>query len=148
VIDSVTVTSASLTTSDGKISVVNSSGNFDLSTTNSEVTVQGLIGHVNVATTNAHVWFDGVVSEGTNSISTTNGDIAVRLRNGSDVTVSGSTHNGDVTVNAGKDGVIKDGDTATLEHLFGSGSASLNITNGPGAIHINPNTIAVFDGDG
>jgi hypothetical protein len=147
VIDSITVASASLTTSDGKISVVNSSGDFDLNTSNSEVTVQGVIGQVNVATTNAHVWFDGIVSDGTNSISTTNGDIAVRLRNGSSVTVSGSTHNGDVTVNAGKDGVLKDDDTATLEHQIGAGAARLNITNGPGAIHINPDTIAVFDGD-
>ncbi|MBT3996280.1 MAG: DUF4097 family beta strand repeat protein [Chloroflexi bacterium] len=146
-IDSASLTTASLTTTDGKISVTNSSGDYDLSTTNSEVIVQSVDGNVNITTTNAHVWFDGMIDAGGNSISTTNGDVAVRLRNGSDVTVSGETHNGEVTVNGGSDGVAKDGDTATLEHRIENGAATLNITNGPGAIHINPETIAVFDGD-
>ena len=147
VIDGITVTTGSLTTVDGKISVTKSTGDFDLNTTNSEVVVQQVDGVVGISTTNAHVWFDGVVSSGRNSISTTNGDIAVRLRNGSNVKVSGSTHNGDVSVNGGDDGVVKNGDVATLEYQVGGGSADLNISNGPGAIHINPDTIAVFDGD-
>ena len=147
VIDGITVSSASLATVDGKISVTRSSGDFDMQTTNSEVVVQQIDGIVDISTTNAHVWFDGVVSNGKNSISTTNGDIAVRLRNGSDVMVSGSTHNGDVTVNGGDEGVAKNGDTATLEYRVGDGIADLSISNGPGAIHINPDTIAVFDGD-
>jgi DUF4097 and DUF4098 domain-containing protein YvlB len=146
-VDSATLASASLTTTDGKISVTNASGDYDLSTTNSEVIVQSVDGNVNISTTNAHVWFDGVIDAGSSSISTTNGDVAVRLRNGSDVTVSGATHNGAVTIDDGSDGVTKDGDTATLEHQIKNGAATLNITNGPGAIHINPETIAVFDGD-
>lgn len=146
-VDSVDLISASLETTDGKISVTNSSGDFDLDTTNFEVTVQAVDGYVNIATTNAHVWFDGVVDEGTNSISTTNGDISLRLRSGSNVLATGSTHNGEVTIDGGSDGVTKDGDTATLEHLVNDGQATLNISNGPGAIHINPDTIAVFDGD-
>jgi len=146
-VDKAALTSATLSTTNGEISVMNSSGDFDLSTTNSEVTVQAVDGYVNVVTTNAHVWFDGLITSGTNSISTTNGDISVRLRDGSDVLVSGATHNGEVTVNEDSDGVTKDGDIATLEHRAGAGNATLNITNGPGAIHINPDTIAVFDGD-
>jgi DUF4097 and DUF4098 domain-containing protein YvlB len=147
VVEGITVAAASLSTVDGKISVTRSTGDFDLHTTNSEVVVQQVDGIVDVSTTNAHVWFDGVVSSGKNSISTTNGDIAVRLRNGSNVKVSGSTHNGDVSVNDGDEGVVKNGDSATLEYQVGNGSAALSISNGPGAIHINPDTIAVFDGD-
>lgn len=147
VVDGITVSSASLGTADGKISVTRSSGEFILHTTNSEVIVQQVDGIVELSTTNAHVWFDGIVSNGRSSISTTNGDIAVRLRNGSNVKVSGSTHNGDVSINGGDDGVAKNGDTATLEYQAGNGTAELNISNGPGAIHINPDTIAVFDGD-
>ena len=146
-IDSATLSTASLRTTDGKISVINSSGDYDLSTTNSEVIVQSVDGKMNIATTNAHVWFDGVIDVGNNSITTTNGDVAVRLQDGSNVTVSGTTHNGDVTINGGSKGIAKDGDTATLEHRVENGSATLVITNGPGAIHINPDAIAVFDGD-
>ncbi|MGY8879675.1 MAG: DUF4097 family beta strand repeat-containing protein [Dehalococcoidia bacterium] len=146
-VDSAMLSTASLITTDGKISVTNASGDYDLSTTNSEVIVQSVDGNVNISTTNAHVWFDGVIDAGSSSISTTNGDVAVRLRNGSDVTVSGATHNGAVTVDGGNDGVTKNGDTATLEHQIKNGAATLNITNGPGAININPETIAVFDGD-
>jgi len=102
---------------------------------------------VNISTTNAHVWFDGMISQGSNTISTTNGDIKVRLQAGSNVTVSGSTHNGEVTIDGGDVGVTKVGDTATLRHRIQDGSGTLKITNGPGAIHINPDTIAVFDGD-
>jgi hypothetical protein len=145
--DGITVESATLATTDGKIWLANSTGNFDLNTVNSEVTVQAVNGEVNVTTTNAHVWFEGVVKGGSSTISTTNGDIAVRLGAGSNVHVSGSTHNGDVTVNGGSDGVQKDGDTASFEYRVDDGSASLRISNGPGAIHINPDTIAVFDGD-
>jgi hypothetical protein len=61
--------------------------------------------------------------------------------------VLGTTHNGDVTINDGSKGVAKDGDTATLEHRVENGYATLVVTNGPGAIHINPKDIAVFDGD-
>jgi len=143
----VTIDSADISTIDGKITVRDSAGDFDLSTTNSEVLVQSVIGQVNVSTTNAHVWFDGVVSEGSNSIATSNGDVAVRLRAESDVFVSGNTHNGDVTVNEGDSGITKDGDKASFEHQVLDGTASFEITNGPGAIHINPDTIAVFDGD-
>jgi hypothetical protein len=146
-VDAAVVSSATLTTVKGKVSVMNSSGDFDINTTNSEITLQAIDGVVNASTTNAHVWFEGVVDSGRNSISTTNGDISVRLRNGSDVVVSGTTHNGDVSVDGGNAGVIKDGDVATVEHLIEDGAAKLNITNGPGAIHINPDTIAVFDGD-
>jgi DUF4097 and DUF4098 domain-containing protein YvlB len=146
-VEKVTLASASLATTDGRVSVTSSSGDFDITTTNSEVTIQSVDGDVNVTTTNAHVWFDGIVKTGTSSISTTNGDIAVRLRNGSDVDVTGSTHNGEVTINGGTDGVSKDGDLANFDHRMEDGAATLNITNGPGAIHINPGTIAVFDGD-
>ncbi len=146
-VDAVDLISASLTTSNGEIFLTNATGEFDLSTTNSEVTVRSVDGPVNVSTTNAHVWFEGVVDEGTNSIATTNGDVSVRLLDGSNVAISGSTRNGAVSVNGGDDGVTKDSDAATVEHQSGNGSASLNITNGPGAIHINPETIAVFDGD-
>jgi DUF4097 and DUF4098 domain-containing protein YvlB len=147
-VEEITVISASLTTTNGEISVTNSTGDFELNTNNSEVTVQAVTGQVDITTTNAHVWFEGVVTDGSNSISTTNGDIAVRLGGGSNVQVSGSTHNGDVTVNGGSDSVQKDGDTASFEYSTGDGSAALKISNGPGAIHINPDTIAVFDGDG
>ncbi|MBP39064.1 MAG: DUF4097 family beta strand repeat-containing protein [Dehalococcoidia bacterium] len=146
-VDTVDLASASLTTVNGEISVTNSSGNYDINTTNSEVTIQSVDGDVNVTTTNAHVWFEGVVSGGTSSISTTNGDIAVRLNNGSDANVTGSTHNGEVTINGGDEGVAKDGDKFTFEHRIEDGAATFNITNGPGAVHINPDAIAVFDGD-
>jgi len=146
-VEDASLTTVSLTTSNGKISVTNSTGDYDLITTNSEVAVQSVEGQVNIATTNAHVWFDGVVIEGRNTISTNNGDIAVRLRNESDVTVSGATHNGEVTIDGGSNGVSKDGDTATLQHSMNNGTAMFNISNGPGAIHINPKSIAVFDGD-
>ncbi|NQW21590.1 MAG: DUF4097 family beta strand repeat protein [Chloroflexi bacterium] len=146
-IEEAILTSASLTTTNGEISVKNSTGDFDLNTTNSEVTVQSVDGNVNIATTNAHVWFDCIVAAGMNSISTTNGDIAVRLRDGSNVFISGSTHNGEVTVDGGASGVTKDGDTAMVELQIADGVATLAITNGPGAIYINPETIAVFDGD-
>lgn len=141
------LTSASLTTSNGKITVTDSAGDYVLTTTNSEVVAQAIDGYVNISTTNAHVWFEGLVDEGSNSISTTNGDVAVRLQSGSDVTVSGNTHNGEVTINGGNEGVRKDGDIASLTHSVANGSASLSVTTGPGAIHINPETIAVFDGD-
>jgi hypothetical protein len=149
-VDAVSLTTASLSTSDGKISVNNSSGDFDLNTTNAEVTVQAVDGPVNISTTNAHVWFEGVVDEGSNSISTTNGDIAVRLGGGSNVSVTGTTHNGDVTVNGASDyeGLVMQGDAAAVTYRVDDGAADLNITNGPGAIHINPDVIAVFDGDG
>ena len=141
------LSSGELSTTNGKISVRNSTGDYDLETTNSEVTVQDVDGNVNISTTNAHVWFDGLITKGTNTISTTNGDIAVRLQAGSDVAVSVSTHNGEVTIESGDTGVTKYGDRATLEHSFTDGVATLNITNGPGAIHINPKIISVFDED-
>ena len=149
VVDGVSVTLATLSTSDGKITVTNSSGDFELNTTNSEVTVQAVYGPVNIATTNAHVWFEGVIDEGSNSISTTYGDIAVRLGDNSNVSVTGSTHNGDVTINGAgdDDGIVRQGDTASVSYRIDEGTATLNITNGPGAIHINPDIIAVFDGD-
>lgn len=146
-IDNVTVSSATLSSVDGKISITNSSGNFDLNTTNSEITVQEVDGVVNAATSNAHVWFEGVINSGSNSISTTNGEIAVRLQSGSDVAITGNTHNGDVSVNGGDDGVEMNGDAASVSYRVGDGPATLKITNGPGGIHINPDTIAVFDGD-
>lgn len=148
-IDAVSLTSATLSTYDGTITVTNSSGDFDLNTTNSEVTVQAVDGRVNIVTTNAHVWFEGVIDEGSTSISTTNGDIAVRIKDGSNVSVTGTTHNGDVTVNGASDNVAvkKNGDTASITYRVNDGTATLNITNGPGAIHINPDIIAVFDGD-
>jgi len=150
VVDGVSLSSAALSTSDGKITVTNSSGKFDLNTTNSQVMVNEFDGVMNIATTNAHVWFAGVIDEGTNSISTTNGDIAVRLGNDSNVTVAANTHNGDVSVNGSSDhdGVLKRGDRTTVSYQIDGGNATLNITNGPGAIHINPDVIAVFDGDG
>ncbi len=147
-VDSISVISAFLVTTKGEITVNDSVGNFDLITTESEVTVQDVDGNVHIVTTNAHVWFDGVISEGSSSISTTNGDIAARLGSGSDVLISAYTHNGDVTVNGGTENVSKDGDVATIAHRIEDGNGQLSITNGPGAIHINPNTIAVFDGDG
>jgi hypothetical protein len=147
-VDAVSLASATLATSDGTITVTNSSGNFDLNTTNSEVIVRAVDGLVNIVTTNAHVWFEGVIDEGSNSISTTNGDIAVRLGDDSNVLVTGNTHNGDVTVSGCSDCVLKQGDTASILYTVDDGTATLNITNGPGAIHINPDTIAVFDGDG
>jgi hypothetical protein len=147
IVDDISVISASLATTNGEISIADSTGNFDLNTTESEVTVQNVDGNVNVVTTNAHVWFEGVIKEGSSSISTTNGDISARLENGSDVLISANTHNGDVTVNGGIEDVTKDGDVATVAHRIENGIGKLTITNGPGAIHINPNTIAVFDGD-
>lgn len=147
-VGAVSLASATLATSDGTITVTNSSGNFDLNTTNSEVIVRAVDGRVNIVTTNAHVWFEGVIDTGSNSISTTNGDIAVRLGDDSNVLVTGNTHNGDVTVSGCSDCVLKQGDKASVLYTVDDGTATLNITNGPGAIHINPDTIAVFDGDG
>ncbi len=149
-VDGVSVESALLSTSDGTIKVKNSSGKFDLNTTNSEVTVQAVDGPVNVVTTNAHVWFEGVIDQGSNSISTSNGDIAVRLKKGSNVFVTGTTKNGDVTVDGADDydGLEKQGDTASISFRVDIGVSTLHLTNGPGAIHINPDIIAVFDEDG
>ena len=149
VVEEVDVSSASLSTTDGKITVTNSSGDFDLSTTNGEAIVRAIDGRVNVATTNANVWFEGVIDDGPTSISTSNGDIALRIGSGSNVTVAGSTHNGDVTIDGASDDgrVEKDGDAATVTYRAGDGTTTLNITNGPGAIHINPDLIAVFDGE-
>lgn len=146
-VEGVSVTTAVLITTDGSITVANSKGDFDLNTTNSDVTVRAIDGPVNVATTNGHVWLEGVIDEGSNSISTINGDINVRLKSGSNVSVSGNTRNGNVTINGGSDGVTKDGSWAWISHRVDDGTATLHITNGPGAIHINPENIAVFDGD-
>ncbi|SVC79072.1 uncharacterized protein METZ01_LOCUS331926, partial [marine metagenome] len=57
-VEEIMVISASLTTTNGKISVINSTGDFVLNTNNSEVTVQAVTGQVDVTTTNAHVWFE------------------------------------------------------------------------------------------
>ena len=146
-VEGVSVATAILATTDGPITVVNSSGDFDLNTTNSDVTVRAIDGPVNVVTTNGHVWLEGVIDEGSNSISTTNGDITVRLKSGSNVSVSGNTRNGDVTINGSSDGVTKDGAWAWISHRVDDGTATLHITNGPGAIHINPMVIALFDGE-
>ena len=147
IIDSSILSYADISTSNGEIQIANSSGDFNLSTTNSEITVRSVTGEVNASTTNAHVWFEGVVDGGSNSISTTNGDVAIRLKEGSNVSVSGDTHNGDVTVNGDDKSVIKDGDASTFTYETGDETATLVITNGPGAIHINPDYISVFDGD-
>ena len=65
------------------------------------------------------------------------------------VTVTANTRNGDVSVNGAIDNEIveKRGDRTTASYRIDGGNATLNITNGPGAIHINPDVIAVFDGD-
>ena len=147
VVDSSILNYANISTSSGEIEVTNSSGDFNLTTTNSEITVRSVIGVINASTSNAHVWFEGVVDKGSNSISTTNGDVAIRLEDGSNVSVSGDTHNGDVTVNGDDKSVIKDGDISTFTYGTGDETATLVITNGPGAIHINPDYISVFDGD-
>ena len=148
-IDGVSLRTASITTSNAPISVANSAGNFDLNTTNSEVTVQSVDGRVNVATTNAHIWFQGTVDRGINSLVTTNGDVVVRIGERSDVFITGTTHNGDVSIggDSGHTGIEIHDDTAVVSYSIGTGVASLNITSGPGAIHINPKSIAVFDGD-
>ncbi len=147
IVESSILSYADISTSNGEVKIVNSSGDFNLSTTNSEITVRSVMGEVNASTTNAHVWFEGVVNKGSNSISTTNGNVAIRLEDGSNVSVSGDTHNGDVTVNGDDKTVIKDGDTATFTYGAGDETATLVITNGPGAIHINPVYISEFDGD-
>ena len=147
VVDSSILRYASISTSNGEIEITNSSGDFNLTTTNSEVTVRSVTGEINASTTNAHVWFEGVVDKGSNSISTTNGDVSIRLEDGSNVLVSGDTHNGDVTINGDDKTIKKDGDTATFTYGTGNETATLAITNGPGAIHINPAYISVFDGD-
>ena len=147
IVDSSILSYADISTSNGEIQIANSSGDFNLSTTNSEITVRSVTGEVNASTTNAHVWFEGVVDRGSNSISTTNGDVAIRLTEGSNVSVLGDTHNGDVTINGDEKSVIKDGDVATFTYGTGNETATLVITNGPGAIHINPDYISVFDGD-
>ena len=147
VVDSSILSYASISTSNGEIEITNSSGDFNLTTTNSEITVRSVIGVINASTSNAHVWFEGVVDKGSNSISTTNGDVSIRLEDGSNVLVSGDTHNGDVTINGDDKSIRKDGDTATFTYGTGNETATLAITNGPGAIHINPAYISVFDGD-
>ena len=88
-----------------------------------------------------------MVDKGSNSISTTNGDVSIRLEDGSNVLVSGDTHNGDVTINGDDKSIKKNGDNATFTYSTGNETATLAITNGPGAIHINPAYISVFDGD-
>ena len=147
VVDSSILSYANISTSSGEIEITNSSGDFNLTTTNSEITVRSVTGVINASTSNAHVWFEGVVEKGSNSISTTNGDVAIRLEDGSNVLVSGDTHNGDVTINGDDKTIKKDGDTATFTYGTGNETATLAITNGPGAIHINPAYISVFDGD-
>jgi DUF4097 and DUF4098 domain-containing protein YvlB len=147
VVDSSILSYASISTSNGEIEITNSSGDFNLTTTNSEITVRSVTGEINASTTNAHVWFEGVVDKGSNSISTTNGDVSIRLEYGSNVLVSGDTHNGDVTINGDDKSIGKDGDTATFTYSAGNEAATMAITNGPGAIHINPAYISVFDGD-
>ena len=147
VVDSSILSYASISTSNGEIEIANSFGDFDLSTTNSEITVRSVTGEINASTSNAHVWFEGIVDRGSNSISTTNGDVAIRLEEGSNVLVSGDTRNGDVTIDGDDSSVIKDGDIATFTYGTGDETATLVITNGPGAIHINPAYISVFDGD-
>tara|TARA_Y100001936_G_scaffold136494_1_gene133258 strand:- start:1248 stop:2075 length:828 start_codon:yes stop_codon:yes gene_type:complete len=141
------LSSASLSTNNGNVAVTNAVGDYDILTTNSEVTIQSVVGSVNASTSNAHVWFDGQITDGANSISTTNGDIAILLQQGSDVSISGTTHNGLVTIDGGDNGVSKDGDTAVISHVVDGGRGILNITNGPGAIHINLDAIEVFDQD-
>ena len=106
-----------------------------------------MTGEINASTSNAHVWFEGIVDRGSNSISTTNGDVAIRLEEGSNVLVSGDTRNGDVTIDGDDSSIIKDGDTANFIYGTGDETATLVITNGPGAIHINPAYMSVFDGD-
>ena len=147
VVDSSILSYANISTSNGEIEIINSYGDFNLTTTNSEITVRSVTGEINASTSNAHVWFEGVVEKGSNSISTTNGDVAIRLEDGSNVLVSGDTHNGDVTINGDDKSIRKDGDTATFTYGTGNETATLAITNGPGAIHINPAYISVFDGD-
>ena len=147
IVESSILSYADISTSNGEIQIANSSGDFNLSTTNSEITVRSVTGEVNASTTNAHVWFEGVVDGGSNSISTSNGDVAIRLEDGSNVSVSGDTRNGDVTINGDDKSVIKDGDISTFTYGTGDETAILVITNGPGAIHINPDYISVFDGD-
>ena len=147
VVDSSILSYANISTSNGEIEIINSYGDFNLTTTNSEITVRSVTGEVNASTTNAHVWFEGVIDKGANSISTTNGDVAIRLEDGSNVLVSGDTHNGDVSINGDDKSIRKEGDTATFTYGTGNETATLAITNGPGAIHINPAYISVFDGD-
>ena len=147
IVESSILSYADISTSNGEVKIANSSGDFNLSTTNSEITVRSVTGEINASTTNAHVWFEGVVDKGSNSISTTNGDVSIRLEDGSNVSVSGDTHNGDVTINGDDKTIKKDGDTATFTYGTGNETATLAITNGPGAIHINPAYISVFDGD-
>ena len=147
IVDRSILSYANISTSNGEIEIANSSGDFNLSTTNSEVTVRSVTGEINASTSNAHVWFEGVVDMGSNSISTSNGDVAIRLEEGSNVLVSGDTRNGDVTIDGDDSSIIKAGDTATFTYITGDETATLVITNGPGAIHINPAYISVFDGD-
>ena len=147
IVESSILSYADISTSNGEIQIANSSGDFNLSTTNSEITVRSVTGEINASTTNAHVWFEGVVDGGSNSISTSNGDVAIRLEDGSNVSVSGDTYNGDVTINGDDKSVIKNGDAATFTYGTGDETATLVITNGPGAIHINPDYISVFDGN-
>ena len=147
VVDSSILSYASISTSNGEIEIANSFGDFDLSTTNSEITVRSVTGEINASTSNAHVWFEGIVDRGSNSISTTNGDVAIRLEEGSNVLVSGDTRNGDVTIDGDDSSIIKDGDTANFIYGTGDETATLVITNGPGAIHITPAYMSVFDGD-
>tara|TARA_B100000029_G_scaffold113832_1_gene106247 strand:+ start:2303 stop:3136 length:834 start_codon:yes stop_codon:yes gene_type:complete len=147
VVDRSILSYANISTSNGEIEIANSSGDFNLNTTNSEITVRSVTGEINASTSNAHVWFEGIVDKGSNSISTTNGDVSIRLEEGSNVLVSGDTRNGDVTIDGDNSSIIKDGDTATFTYGTGNETATLVITNGPGAIHINPTYISVFDGD-
>jgi len=144
-VQGVTASSFELETEDGNVNVENVIGDVQVTTSNSAVSVRDVAGSTTIMTTNGHVWFRDELSSGRNSITTENGDIFVELLPGSDVHVTGETHNGSVTINDSTDGVDEDGDQAEFVHVIGDGTARLSITNGPGAIHINPSTIAAFD---
>ncbi len=128
--------SGSLETSNGRVVMEDVDGVFDVSASNGAITVQGAKGTFDLETNNGSIEFSGeIVSGGTNSMRTSNGNITLTLEGEPSLDVDASTSNGTV-FSSFPITTTSTGDKNKLAGIIGTGEAKLNIDTSNGSIRI------------
>ena len=129
------VESGSLDTSNGKITLKNSQGSFEVRTSNGAIEVSGFVGTVALNTSNGGIDFDGELTPGgKNELTTSNSSVTVTLRGTPSVRLDARTGNGAIT--SALPIVATDTGDDHLSGDFGDGEAELKIRTSNGSVSI------------
>ena len=128
--------SGTLRTTNGKIVLDNVSGDFNIVTTNGGVAITQAIGSFDVETKNGRIKFDGkLTSGGSNRLTTTNGNVEIKLQGTPSVKLDASTSNGSVNTEY-PILTSSPGDEHHLVGTIGAGEAVLLVRTSNGSVVI------------